>query len=320
MKIIITDNTHPILVEKLQQAGIETLVNTGFSYDELLALMPDYDGLVVRSKINIDRHFIDNMGSRCKVIGRVGAGMETIDVDYAESRGIRCVNSPEGNRDAVGEHATGLLLALFNKIASANYEVRQGLWQREANRGLEVKGRTVGIIGFGNMGAAFAQRLQGFDCSVIAYDKYLPAHTRANFERLSFVRQVSLEELQAQADIVSLHVPLTDDTHYMVDAAFIDAFSKPFYLINTARGAVVKTKDLVSKIEEGKVLGAALDVNEYENMSKDGLDLDNLPADFKYLLESPRTLLTPHVGGWTVESKYKLAAFLADKIINVLNN
>lgn len=318
MKAIITDNTHPILAAKLQQAGVDTLVSTDLSYDELLALMPTCDALVVRSKITIDRHFIDHIGPRCRVIGRVGAGMETIDVDYAESRGIRCVNSPEGNRDAVGEHATALLLALFNKIATANYEVRQGLWRREANRGLEVKGKTVGIIGFGNMGAAFAQRLQGFECDVVAYDKYLPAHTRANFQRLSHVRQVTLEELQAQADILSLHVPLTDDTRYMVDAPFLDAFAKPLYVINTARGAVVKTRDLAAKMQQGKVLGAALDVNEYENMSKDGLDLDTLPADFRYLLDSPRTLLTPHVGGWTVESKYKLAAFLADKILAVL--
>lgn len=319
MRILITDNTHPVLQERFVEAGYECDVVAQCSYDSLLAMMPEYDGLVVRSKIVIDRSFIDNMGSRCRVIGRVGAGMETIDVAYAESKGIACINSPEGNRDAVGEHATALLLALFDKITIANAEVRQGLWQREANRGLEIKGKTVGIIGFGNMGAAFAQRLMGFECKVVAYDKYLPEHTRENFRRLSYVEQVSLEELQRRADVLSLHVPLTDDTHYMVCSDFIAAFDHPFYLINTARGAVVKTPDLVQGMQEGKILGAALDVIEYENMSKDGLDLASLPADFRYLLQSNRTVLTPHVGGWTVESKYKLAYFLAEKMIAAFN-
>lgn len=320
MKVLITDNAHPILEQKLQEAGLEVEIDTLCTYESLLSRMGEYDGIVVRSKIEIDRHFIDNMGDRCKVIGRVGAGMETIDVDYAESKGIRCVNSPEGNRDAVGEHATSLLLSLFNKITVANSEVRHGLWKREANRGIEVKGKTIGIIGFGNMGAAFAQRLQGFECNIIAYDRYLPDHTRANFERMKdFVRQVSLDELQAQADVLSLHVPLTESTHYMVCKKFIDGFAKPFYLINTARGKCVKTSDLAQAMKEGKILGAALDVNEYEQMTKDSYDISNLPDDFRYLLDSPNTILTPHVGGWTVESKYKLASFLADKIITVLS-
>ena len=312
MKILVTDNTHPVLVERLTAAGHKCRVWTDCTYDTLLAEVAGYDALVVRSKIAIDRNFLDH-ARHLKCIGRVGAGMETIDVDYAESIGIRCLNSPEGNRDAVGEHATGLLLALANKIAAADAEVRQGQWRREANRGFEIKGRTVGIIGFGNMGGAFAQRLQGFECKIVAYDKYKPAGYAP-----SYVEEVSLEELQRRAEIVSLHVPLTDETHYMVDAEFIGRMCQPFYLINTSRGAVVKTCDIAAAMEQGKVLGAALDVIEYEDMTKDGIDIQSQPADFRYLLSSPRTVLTPHVAGWTVESKYKLAAVLADKINETL--
>lgn len=312
MRCLITDNTHPVLREMLEAAGHTVVVNSDLTYDTLLAQVQDFDALVVRSKINIDRHFLAH-ARHLRCIGRVGAGMETIDVAYAESLGIRCLNSPEGNRDAVGEHATGLLLALFDKIARADSEVRQGLWRREANRGLEVKGKTVGIIGFGNMGSSFAKRLQGFECDIIAYDKYKP-HGYAP----SYVEEVSLSELQQRADVLSLHVPLTDETHYMVDYPFIKGFDKPLYLINTSRGAVVKTADLARAIQEGLVAGAALDVIEYEDMTKDGLDLDTLPADFRYLLSQPNTLFTPHVGGWTVESKVKLAQHLAEKIIATL--
>ena len=312
MRVLITDNTHTVLLEKLTAAGHECRVWTDCTYDTLMSEARNCDALVVRSKIVIDRNFID-CNRHLKCIGRVGAGMETIDVDYAESVGIRCLNSPEGNRDAVGEHAVGLLLALADKIAAADAEVRKGQWRREANRGFEIKGRTVGIIGFGNMGGAFAQRLRGFDCRIVAYDKYKPSGYAPEY-----VDEVSLEELQRQADIVSLHIPLTDETHYMVDAAFIGRMSRPFYLINTSRGAVVKTADLASAMERGKVLGAALDVIEYEDMTKDGIDIQSQPSDFRYLLDSSRTVLTPHVAGWTVESKYKLAAVLADKIIDAL--
>ena len=312
MRVLITDKTHPVLQEKLESAGLECVVQTDCSYDSLLRDVQNYDALVVRSKIAIDRNFIDH-ARHLKCIGRVGAGMETIDVDYAESVGIRCFNSPEGNRDAVGEHAVGLLLALMDKIAVADREVRQGEWQREANRGLEVKGRTIGIIGFGNMGRAFAQRLQGFECDIVAYDKYKPKGYAP-----SWVEEVSLAELQRRADIVSLHVPLTDETHYMIDIGFFAMCKNKISIINTSRGAVLKTADLAVAMQQGKVLGAALDVIEYEDMSKDGLDVDTLPEDFRYLLSSPRTVLTPHVAGWTVESRYKLASVLADKIIETL--
>lgn len=309
--VLVTDKTHPILCEKLQAAGYHCDVQADLSYNELLAIVNNYDALVVRSKVEIDRNFLDNTHS-LKCIGRVGAGMETIDVDYAEQKGIKCLNSPEGNRDAVGEHALGMLLTLFNNMLRANNEIRSGLWKREANRGLEIKGKTIGIIGFGNMGSSFAKRLRGFECNIISYDKY-----KKNYAP-DYVEEVSLEELFNRADVVSFHVPLTDETHYMADAAFFNSFTKPIYLINTARGAVVKTVDLVSAMQMGKVLGVALDVIEYENMSKDGLDLESLTPDFKYLLQADNAVLTPHIGGWTVESKYKLADVLADKIIDVL--
>ena len=312
MRILVTDSTHPILHDLLRQAGHEVVEDTTLNYDTLLSVIPQYDALVVRSKIIIDRPFLDR-ARHLRCIGRVGAGMETIDVDYAESLGIHCLNSPEGNRDAVGEHALGLLLALFNNIARADAEVRQGLWQREANRGLELKGRTVGIIGFGNMGSAFAQRLQGFECNIIAYDKYKPAGYAP-----AYVQEVSLHELQQRAQVLSLHVPLTPETRHMVDYPFIQRFRHPFHLINTSRGAVVDTPGLVRALDEGLILGTALDVIEYEDMTRDGLDLDHLPDAFHYLLHSPRALLTPHVAGWTVESKEKLASVLAQKIIENL--
>ena len=312
MRVLITDNTHPILQEMLEKAGHQVTVDTNLSYDTLLGAVKDYDALVVRSKIVIDKDFL-NLARHLRCIGRMGAGMETIDVGHAESLGIRCLNSPEGNRDAVGEHAVGLLLSLFDHIARADSEVRQGLWQREDNRGLEIKGKTVGIIGFGNMGAAFAKRLQGFDCTLIAYDKYKPAGYAPDY-----VEEVSLQELQERADVLGLHVPLTDETHYLVNRDFIRAFQHGFYLINTSRGAVVKTTDLVEGMESGHVLGAALDVIEYEDMSRDGLNLETLPADFRYLLNSPRTVLTPHVAGWTAESKIKLAKVLGEKMIECL--
>ena len=300
-RVLIADKTHEVLEQKLREAGCEVRVEPDHDYESLVQAAQGCDGLVVRSKVIIDKEFIDRVPSlRC--IGRVGAGMETIDVDYAESRGIRCLNSPEGNRDAVGEHAVGLLLALLDNIARADAEVRRGLWQREANRGYELGPLTVGIIGYGNMGQAFAKRLSGFGCRIVIYDKYKHMGT--------------LEEVQREADVVSFHVPLTDETRHYLDAAFIADMAKPFFVVNTARGAVVDTEALVQGLESGKVRGAALDVLEYENMQADSLG--DVPEALRCLMESKRTVLTPHVAGWTVESKYKLAAVLADKIIDVL--
>ena len=320
--ILISDRTHPVLEERLRAAGFDVRVEPDHDYQSLRHAVQGCDGLVVRSKVIIDRAFIDAVcsspcqgegvrpeggGGVLRCIGRVGAGMETIDVDYAEQKGIRCLNSPEGNRDAVGEHTVGLLLALLNNIARADAEVRQGLWRREANRGRELGSLTVGIIGFGNMGQAFAKRLSGFGCQIIYYDKYLE-----NLGNSENPTRVSLETLQQQADIVSFHVPLTDETHHYLDADFIGRMAKPFYLLNTSRGAVVDTEALVDGLESGKVLGAGLDVLEQENMQADTLSTLNAQ------LLTHNCVFTPHVAGWTVESKYKLAAVLADKIIATL--
>ncbi len=300
-KVLISDRTHPVLEQKLREAGIEVSVEPDHDYDGLVRAAQGVEGLVVRSKVKIDRAFIDRVPSlRC--IGRVGAGMETIDVEYAEAHGIKCLNSPEGNRDAVGEHSVGLLLALLNNIARADAEVRRGMWQREANRGYELGSLTVGIIGYGNMGQAFAKRLSGFGCKTVIYDKYKEIG--------------SLENVQRESDVVSFHVPFTDETYHYLNAGFINAMKKPFYLINTSRGSVVDTEALVAGMDSNKVRGAALDVLEYENMQVDGLG--DVPECVRYLQKSPRTVLTPHVAGWTMESKYKLAAVLADKIVEVL--
>ncbi len=313
MHILITDNCHPVLQQKFSEAGITFDIDTECTYQSLLAKVHQYDALVVRSKIEIDAAFLDQ-ARHLRCIGRLGAGMETIDVDYAEKLGISCINSPEGNRDAVGEHAVGLLLSLLNHISTADAEVRKGLWRREANRGFELGYRTVGIVGFGNMGSSFAKRLQGFGCRILAYDKYKKGYAP------SYVEEVSLQQLQDQVDVVSLHVPLTTETHHLVDEHFISSMTHPFYLVNTSRGAVVSTDALANAVRSQKVLGAALDVIEFENLTRDALRQEDLPPAFLDLLESPHMLFTPHVGGWTVESKYKLAAFLADKMITSLNN
>ena len=294
------------------------LLSAGFSCDDLfsndssviLNKIAKYEGVIVRSKHIIDRNFIDK-APQLKWIARVGAGMETIDVEYAESKGIACLNSPEGNRDALAEHALGMLLCLFNKINIANAQVRNGFWRREENRGLELKGKTIGIIGFGNMGGAFAQRLQGFDCNIIAYDKY-----KTNYAP-EYVTETTLEQIYKHSDIVSLHLPLTKEVHYYASNTFFDSFQKPVYFINTARGEAVDTSALVEKLKEGKVLGACLDVLEYEDMRKDSISVADLPEPFQYLISAENVILTPHIAGWSVESKERLASVLAQKIIDL---
>ncbi len=310
IKILLTDNCHHVLKQKLETAGISCDEFFTDSKEKLLNCIHQYNGVVVRSKFIVDKQFIDS-GIRLKCIGRLGSGMETIDVEYAEKKGITCLNSPEGNRDAVGEHTLAMLLGLFNHLNKINNEIKQGLWRREANRGLELKGKTVGIMGYGNMGAAFAKRLQGFDVETLAYDKY-----KTRFSD-NYAKKVDLKTLFENADILSLHVPLTEETHYMVDNKFLQSFKKDIYLINTSRGKVIKTSDLVDKLKLGKVKGSCLDVLEYENMIMDKLDPEALGEDFKYLIHADNVLLSPHVAGWTVESKYKLADVLATKIINV---
>ncbi len=310
MNILFADSTHLRLPEMLTDAGFKCNYNPDqVTSNNIKDLIKDYEGIIIRSKVKIGKELIDS-GKNLKFIGRVGAGLENIDVEYAESNGITCFNSPEGNRDAVGEQAVGMLLTLFNNILKADFEVRNGKWIREGNRGLEIKGKTIGIIGYGNMGSAFAQRLKGFDANVIAYDKYKFGYSD------EYVTEKKLEDLFEHTDILSLHVPLTDETRFMINHEFIHQFKKDIYIINTARGKVLKTEDLVKNLKSGKVLGAALDVLEYEQTSFENLHSDEkLPEAFQYLINSNNTVLTPHIAGWTHESNVKLSEFLASKII-----
>jgi len=307
MKVLIIDNTHPLLHEKLLAMGFICESFTGSTIEDLMLIIGEYTGIIIRSKFAIDKAVIDK-AIKLKFIGRVGAGMDSIDVSYAEQQGIACLNSPEGNRDAVGEHTVGLLLCLLNKIALADNQIRNGLRLREANRGIEVKGKTIAIIGYGHMGSAFARCISGFRANVIAYDKYKKAYSDA------YVKETTLEEVFEKADIVSLHVPLTAETNYMVDKVFINNFKKNFFLINTSRGKVVKTEALVNALETEKIVGVALDVIEYEAVSFEKLDSIELPEEYMYLIQSEKVVMTPHVAGWTEESKIKLVEVLAEKI------
>lgn len=312
ISILIIDDAHPILLEKFNKAGFSVTNNEHLTVEEVHACIHNYDGVIIRSKILANKEFIDK-GTKLKCIGRVGAGMETVDIPYAESKGIVCFNSPEGNRDAVGEQTIGVLLSLMNNLNKADNEVRNLIWDREGNRGIELKGRTVGIIGYGNMGGAFAKKLSGFECTVIAYDKY-----KTNYSD-SYVTECSLEELQQKADIISLHVPQTDETIGMINDSFIQACAKPIILLNTARGKVVNTQALVNGMQSGKVYAAGLDVLEYESYNFQDFLTENMPEAFNYLKTSKRVLLTPHIAGWTVESKEKLSSVLADKIVEFLS-
>ncbi|NOQ24058.1 MAG: hydroxyacid dehydrogenase [Bacteroidales bacterium] len=309
MDVLFVDSTHDRLPDKLSQSGFNCDYKPDIKPYDIIKIIPKYDGVIIRSKIKIDKTIIDE-ATKLKFIGRVGAGLENIDVEYATQKGIKCFNSPEGNRDAVGEQALGMLLSLFNNILNADVEVRAGKWIREGNRGVEIKGKTIGIIGYGNMGGAFAQRLKGFEANVIAYDKY-----KINYSN-EFVAEKGLEDLFEQTDILSLHVPLTEETKFMVNDEFINRFKKDIYIINTARGKVIKTEDLVKNMKLGKVLGAALDVLEYEQVSFENLHSGNdLPEAFQHLIKSNNVVLTPHIAGWTHESNIKLSEYLADKII-----
>lgn len=307
MKILHLDSNHELLTEQLNTLGFENHEDFTSSKSEIENKIALYDGIIIRSRFTIDKTFLD-AATNLKFIGRVGAGLENIDCDYAEEKGVYLISAPEGNRNAVGEHALGMLLSLFNKLNKADKEVRQGKWLREANRGIELDGKTVGIIGYGNMGKAFAKKLRGFDVEVLCYDiQHGVGDANAN--------QVILEELQSRADVLSLHTPQTPLTLNMVDAKFISKFKKPFWLINTARGKSVVTKDLVEGLKTGEILGAGLDVLEYEKSSFENLfTSEDMPEAFEYLINAENVLLSPHVAGWTVESKVKLAQTIVDKI------
>ena len=312
MKILHLDTNHSLLINQLNGLGYSNDEDYTSSKQEIEKKIHLYDGFIIRSRFSIDRNFIDK-ATNLKFIGRVGAGLENIDCEYAQSKGIALIAAPEGNRNAVGEHSLAMLLSLFNKLNKADNEVRNGKWLREENRGIELDGRTIGLIGYGNMGKSFAKKLRGFDVEVLCYD------IKAKMGDVN-CKQVSLTELQEKADVLSLHTPQTELTKNMINSDFISGFKKPFWLINTARGKSVVTKDLVLALKSKKILGAGLDVLEYEKSSFENLFSDDkMPNAFKYLIDSDNVLLSPHVAGWSLESKERLAQTIVDKIKNLMN-
>ena len=307
IKILHLDSNHPLLWQQLEEAGFNNEADYTSTKEEIEAKIQNYHGIVIRSRFKIDRTFLDK-ATNLQFIARVGAGLESIDCEYATSKGIHLIAAPEGNKNAVGEHALGMLLSLMNKLNRADRLVREGKWIREGNRGFELEHKTIGIIGYGNMGKSFAKKLQGFDVKVLCYD------IQENIGDQN-ATQVSLKEIQEKADVLSLHIPWTPETDKMVNAEFIYSFAKPFWFINTSRGKNVVTADLVDALKTGKILGAALDVLEYEKLSFENLFIDTeKPAAFNYLLEAENVLLTPHIAGWTYESHEKLAQTIVNKI------
>ncbi|HBK70574.1 MAG TPA: hydroxyacid dehydrogenase [Flavobacteriaceae bacterium] len=313
MKVLVLDSNHPILKNGLESLNFQCDDDFTSSKEKIKEKIHNYNGIVIRSRFAIDKDFI-NKAINLKFIARVGAGLENIDTIYAQKKGVKLIAAPEGNRNAVGEHALGMILSLFNKLNKADREVRQGKWLREDNRGHEMDGKTVGIIGYGNMGKSFAKKLRGFDVEVLCYDiKASVGNENA--------RQVSLDEFQQKVDVVSLHTPETSLTTNMVDTKFINAFAKPIWIINTGRGKSIVTEHLVKALQSGKILGAGLDVLEYEKTSFENLFKKNvisrgveMPEAFQYLINADNVLLSPHVAGWTKESKEKLAQTIVDKI------
>ena len=306
-KILFLDSLHPYLQDELQNKGFHIVYDYESSKEAISKIIYQFHGIVIRSRFKIESDFIDK-AVNLKFIARGGAGLENIDVSYAEKKGIKCLHAPEGNRDAVGEHAIGMLLSLFNNLVRSDKQVREGNWIREGNRGIELMGKTVGIIGYGNMGGAFAKKLKGFGVKVLAYDKY-----RINYAD-EYATAAPPEQIFEEADILSLHLPLTTETKYLVNESYIKNFRKNFWLINTSRGAVVKTEDLVNGLKSGKVMGACLDVLEYESVSFEKIDNKQIPETFKYLSTSEKVLLSPHIAGWTHESNYKISRTLFVKI------
>ncbi len=307
MKVLHLDTNHPLLLNQLSKLGFTNYEDYTSSKKQVETKIHLYDGIIIRSRFSIDKAFL-NKATNLKFIGRVGAGLENIDCDDAASRNIELIAAPEGNRNAVGEHSLAMLLSLFNKLNKADKEVRSGAWLREENRGIELDGKTIGLIGYGNMGKSFAKKLRGFDVNVLCYD-IKPKVSDEN------CKQVSLSELQDRVDVLSLHTPQNELTKNIINTNFINGFKKNFWLINTARGTSVVTKDLVESLKSGKILGAGLDVLEYEKSSFENLFSDDkMPKAFKYLINSKNVILSPHIAGWTIESREKLAQTIVDKI------
>lgn len=312
MRIGIAEIVHPELAAKLTRAGHTCIPLHAMSAHDRIAQLSNLEGIVVRSRI-VDAAFMDQC-SNLRFVGRVGAGIENIDAAYCRKKGIHVLNSPEGNRDGVGESCVMLLLALMKLLVPANMAVRAGLWPREALRGTDLRGKTVGIIGFGQMGSAFAEKLRGFGVRVLGHDKYRSGFARAGLE------ECELDEVLRESDVISFHIPLNGETRYYANAAFFARLKKPVRVLNTSRGAVLNTRDLLDAIDTGKVIAAALDVLEFERPELDGLDPSMDPATYDRLIHHDRVLLTPHIAGVTHEGKFKMADVLADKILHLFPN